>query len=663
MRDRLSVFGIDIVKGSVRSRSRRPMYALIRMVDGNIESESTVSMFRLFRLLSEERPDILAVDSIQEIATDQHELFFFLQGLPPQTKLVQVTGGEKKETLGKVAARYNISFDRFDPFAEARTSARVASLGAGVEVIAFENESEVVVSRHRSPGRGGWSQNRYVRKIHGAVQLKGREIEMQLAAAALRYEKKETKAFGGCSRVAFRVFAPRGEVPVSMYRGADVQVRISGKRLERIRYRPLSGKPRNLIVGIDPGTTTAVAALDLDGNLMLLSSSRQMNMSGVIESLYKTGKPLVIASDVQEMPYSVEKIRRAFSAIAFTPKQDTSVEAKVALTQGFPYENVHERDALSAALDAFHHYDAKFRNLIRRVPPGHDLDEVRARVIRGQALDQVLGDLATVRAPAEAPVETAPAPVTARQDERVRVLDGMVKRLRTYAAELEETIKAKEYEIHRLQGRLRAVHDKRDLELAKETEITKRDAIIQSLKKRLRKEERHNRTLAKRVDRIRSFAELSLDGEAVPVKVMDALTREGLRRLIEDTGICEGDVVFVQKSDGWGKGIVKDLADTKVGAVVVPAAILDGRDLHIGPAFREAGIPLIAAADAGVQVRGKKGLAAKDRFHEAVTRWQEEQAQFVREKESNKIEHMFKEYKSERGKEAKKGGGQSVGRP
>ncbi len=101
MRDRLSVFGIDIVKGSVRSRSRRPMYALVRMEGQEILGESTVSMFRLFRLLSEEHPDILAVDSIQEIAADQRELFFFLQGLPPQTKLVQVTGGEKRRRLGR----------------------------------------------------------------------------------------------------------------------------------------------------------------------------------------------------------------------------------------------------------------------------------------------------------------------------------------------------------------------------------------------------------------------------------------------------------------------------------------------------------------------------------------------------------------------------------
>ncbi|HUH79101.1 MAG TPA: DUF460 domain-containing protein, partial [Methanoregula sp.] len=517
MRDRLKVFGIDIVRGSVRSRSRRPMYALVRMDGQEIQSESEVSMFRLFRLLAEEKPDILAVDSLQEISTDQHELFAFLQRLPPRTRLVQVTGGERKETLGKVAARYNISFNRFDPFAEARTTAQVAALGAGAEVIAFENESEVVVSRHRSPGKGGWSQNRYVRKIHGAVQAKGREIEMELAASGVRYEKKETRAFGGSSRVVFRVFAVRDQVPVSTYRGADVQVRISGKRLERIRFRPLSGRPRYLIVGIDPGTTTAAAALDLDGNLLHLQSSRQMNMGDVIESLYRVGKPLIVASDVQEMPYSVEKIRRAFSAIAYTPKQDVSVETKVELTAPFQYANDHERDALAAALDAYRQYRHKFLNLLKRIPPGHDLDEVRARVIRGQPLDQVLGEM-RVTAPPE-PKEAPPQVVGEKHDDRVRMLDGMVKRLRTYIAELEETAKGREYELHRLQARLRRRETSREQELAKEAEVAKRETVIASLKKRLRKEERRSHNLARRIARIKQFADLSLEGEVFPVKV------------------------------------------------------------------------------------------------------------------------------------------------
>ena len=655
MGDRLKVFGIDIIKGSVRSRSRRPMYALVRMTGQIIDSESEVSMFRLFRLLAEEQPDILAVDSLQEIAADQHELFFFLQGLPPQTRLVQVTGGERKETLGKVAARYNISFNKFDPFAEARTTAQVASLGAGAEVIAFENESEIVVSRHRSPGKGGWSQNRYVRKMHGAVQLKGREIEMALVAAGLRYEKKETRAFGGCSRVAFRVFAKRDQVPVPTYRGADVQVRISGKRLERIRFRPLSGKPRYLIVGIDPGTTTAFAALDLDGNLLHLVSSRQMTMSDVIESLYKVGKPLVIASDVQEMPFTVEKIRRSFSAVAYTPKQDVSVETKVELTVPFQYANDHERDALSAALDAFRQYRHKFQNLLKRIPPGHDLDEVRARVIRGQSLEQVIGEMKMPVAVADTAVPHVQTDVK-QQDDRVRVLDGMVKRLRTYVAELQEDLKSRDYEIRRLQGRIRKISTSRDAEVAKDAEVVKKDAVIQSLKKRLHKEERRNYNLVKRLARIKKFAELSMEGEVLPLKVMDALTKDGLRKLVDDVGIEEGDIIFVSRTDGWGRSIVRDLADMRIRAVISGERTLNESDPQMLPAFREAGLPLLSDKAAGAQVRGKQGLSGKEMFDSAILAWQSQQAVREREKKTEMIEHIFKEYKSERGKEVRKGG-------
>ncbi|MDD1676542.1 MAG: DUF460 domain-containing protein, partial [Methanomicrobiales archaeon] len=197
----MKVFGIDVIRGSVRSRTRRPFYALVRMEDGDVIAEEEVTRFRLTRLLAAERPEILAVDSVQEIAEDQHALVNFMESLPTSVRLVQVTGGERPESLPRVAARYNISFNRFDPYAEARATARIASLGGGHEVIAFENSCEVVVSRHRSIGKGGWSTNRYTRKIHGAVQQQAREVEAQLIGAGIRYDRKETRAFGGFSRV------------------------------------------------------------------------------------------------------------------------------------------------------------------------------------------------------------------------------------------------------------------------------------------------------------------------------------------------------------------------------------------------------------------------------------------------------------------------------
>jgi predicted RNase H-like nuclease (RuvC/YqgF family) len=650
----MKVYGIDIIRGSVRSRSRRPTYALVRLAGDAIVSESEVTGFRLFRILGAEKPDILAVDSLQEISVDQHDLFSFLQALPPSVRLVQVTGGEKKETLGKVASRYNISFNRFDPFDEARTIARVASLGAGAEVIAFENMSDVVVSRHRSPGKGGWSQNRYVRKIQGAVQQKAREIEMEFVASGLRYEKKETKAFGGCSRVSFVVYVSRDKIPVSAYRGADVQVRISGKKMERIRFRPLSAKPRYVIVGIDPGTTTATAALDLDGNLLHLQSSRQMSLSDVTESLYKVGKPLIIASDVHEMPFSVEKIRRAFKAVAYTPRQDVSVETKLELTSPYPYGNDHERDALSAALDAFRSYKNKFQSILKRVPPGYDLDEVRAGIVRGQSLEQVIGELKGKSLPEKQ--ETPEIEPEGKGDERVRVLEGAVKRLRTIVQELSEDIRKKDHDLVSLQSRLKKIRSNQDLLLRRDTEIVKRDVIIQNLKKKLRKEERATRNLRKRVARMKEFDELELSADHIPLKILPSFTREGVKILADEFGIREGDLLYVDHIDGWGRNVVKDLYETGIMGIIVGNADRIPADPQFREAFLESGLPLLLLPRREFIVRGKQGLAHKESVQSALSEWDESEKEYERGKKVSMIEDIYREYRTERGKEMKKVG-------
>jgi hypothetical protein len=147
-----------------------------------------------------------------------------------------------------------------------------------------------------------------------------------------------------------------------------------------------------------------------------------------------------------------------------------------------------------------------------------------------------------------------------------------------------------------------------------------------------------------------------MEGEVVPVKVMEALTKDGLRRLAEDAGIEEGDIIFVSRTDGWGRNIVRDLADMRVKAVVLRADILKKSDPQMLPLFCEANIPLLSDQDAGVQVRGKQGLAAKETLDSALKNWNVRQEQHEREKKSDMIEHIFKEYKSERGKEVKKGG-------
>jgi predicted RNase H-like nuclease (RuvC/YqgF family) len=648
----MKVFGIDIITGSVRSRSRRPMYALVVWEDGGITRELEVSQYRLLRMLAREEPEILAVDSIQELAPDQHGLCLFMQQFPPHTRLVQVTGGEKKETLGKVAARYNISFNRFDPYAEARTIARVASLGGGAEVVAFENSCEVLVSRHRSIGKGGWSQNRYIRKIHGAVLQKAREIEDQLLSAGLTFDKKESRAFGGASRVSFQVNAPRGMIPVPNYRGADVQVRVSCRRLDRIRFRSLQERPRYLIVGIDPGTTTAIAAIDLEGNLVRTESSRQTSMAETIETLYHLGKPLVIASDVQQMPYTVEKIRRAFQAIGYTPNQDRTVEEKQELTSGYAYANVHERDALAAALDALRQYRNKLQNVLKRVPPGYDLDEVRAGIIRGQSLEQILG----VKEP-QKPEEPREIPVPAvegKRDERVTSLEGQVKRLREYVADLQSDQKEREREIRMLRKRLHRERSTQDQKMRRDTEIIRRDQLIQSLKRQVRREQRYGQNLRKRMEKMRQYAALEEKEDVLPVKVLGGLTRDAVHQLATDLGIHPDDTLFVARTDGWGRTVIKELADLGVRALVVGASRTQ-IDPQLEKACGEVHLPILFGDQVGVQARGKSGIMERNRFEEAMKEWEREQEARDRRRRTEMLESIFKEYRFEREKEVHRG--------
>ncbi len=652
----MKVIGVDVIRGSVRSRSRRPTYAFIVLVDGEIVEETEVTRFRLLRRLAEERPEVLAVDSIQELATDQRELYGFLQAMPTGTRLVQVTGGERLESLAQVAGRYNIRFNRLSPYDEARTIARVAALGSGAEVVAFENTSTITVSRHRSPGRGGWSQNRYVRKIHGAVLRKAREIEAELVASGLRYAKQETRAFGGTSRVVFEVPVPRDAVPVSGYHGADVQVRVFGKRLERIRYISRKARPRHLIVGIDPGTTTAYAALDLDGNLLALRSSRQLTMADLIEELTHVGRPLVIASDVREMPFSVEKVRRSFSAIAFSPKADISVEAKLEAARPFPYANDHERDALTAALEAQRHYAHRFSSLLRRVPDGIDLDEVRAGFVRGLSLEQVMEGL-RARPPAAPP---APAPpretVVDEGDEQCRRLEGQVKRLRTLVGEFQEESARKDREIARLEMRLKRFRARSAVRALESAEIATRNAEIESLRARLHREEKNVRRLKRRVAQLRRFEEARLDPTGAPFKVLGSFTRDAVRRLIETLGIQARDLLYVTKTDGWGRTSIRDLADLQVRGLILNVPALDTVDPQLVRLCREYDLTLIAGGMVEVQVRGPVGWIETERLAEAERAWQAGQEAHRHQVQEAMLEGVLREYQTTRGKEVRRGG-------
>lgn len=191
----MSIFGVDIASGSPAAR-RTPYYSLVILEGDSIASFHMISRHKLIRLIRERQPEMVAMDNLHELASNRRELIEILRRVPTQTRMVQVTGADHPEPLVKLARYHGITFDRTKPLQEAEACARLAARGVGVVLSAFQERTWIKVSRRRSLGRGGWSQNRYTRKIHGAVMGLAREVEQQLRESGLPYTSRAVQGLG-----------------------------------------------------------------------------------------------------------------------------------------------------------------------------------------------------------------------------------------------------------------------------------------------------------------------------------------------------------------------------------------------------------------------------------------------------------------------------------
>ncbi len=651
-----TVFGIDIFKGNARSSSARPRFALVRVCDSRVESEEkNISIPRLLRLLHQERPSIMAVDSVQELAADSRELFAFMSALPSETRLVQVTGdGVQMMSLAALAGRYNLRFDASNPMEEAKVSALIASFGGGYEVLAFDGTTTVVVSRARSMGRGGWSQNRYVRKVHGGVKVRAREIAARLEEAGLSYTVLTRRAFGGESRTTFHVAAGRRDVPVSSSKSGDVQVKVVPQRRNAISFVPLTRRLVYLILGIDPGTTVGVAILDLNGNLLHLESVRAQSAAEIIAVISAIGKPLIIATDKAEMPAGVEKIRRAFSATAWTPKKDVLIKEKYAAAEGYSFNDDHQRDSLAAAVLAYRSYQPKFDNLRRRLPAGTDLDFVRAGVVRGQSIVALLAPPAVSAAADVSESSGVPADdaVPDEKDLEIIRLSETVSRLRRLAGELSADAEAKEKSIASLQRRLNVERGERETEVLVSDAVASRDSEILQIKKALRKEERRCRNLRLRLERMKHYIALQAGEGCCALKVLHLLARDHLKNMDDEMGVHDDDILYVLKIDGWGRSILRDIEEAHVKAIIFPKITYEkAQEQHLLELFRDMNVPALNGVHLSPRVKGKIGVVDEGAFLRALDEWNAAEAVYLKGKQSEAINGMVTEYQVTRKKE------------
>ncbi len=590
------VFGVDIQSGDIRGDA--PSYALV-IDDGEDRERDVVSYRKLRRLIADREPAIVATDNMYELAADKDELVHFLGSLPAGTKLVQVTGAEQPEPLSRVANRHGIPYGKA-PMKEAEAAARLAAHNVGQEVSAFTDTTEVKVSRGRSTGKGGWSADRYTRRIHGSVKRRAREVESELEEAALEYEKDVRESYGGYANAVFTVEAQPTEIPISRGRSGDVRIEIERLRRDGIEFKPLVKRRDHVLVGIDPGTTTAVSIVSLEGEVLDVWSSRMSDRADVIEWIVERGRPVIVAADVTPMPETVEKFRRSFDAAGWTPQRNVPIDEKQHRTREVPYDDDHQRDALAAALFAFDDHKDQFRRIARKVPPGLDREAVTARVVAGEeSVEAVIREYEQEDEPDEPDSSHEPRELTA-EEKRIRDLERQVDRLQTHTDDLEERLEQRDDRIEELEGQLSATRRKERQEVRKQREVTRIQRKADQFERERDEAYEEVEALEAKIERLKdlwkldhsNFSDVSEKKEGlVAVKVVEKFTRDAIRAANEAYGIASGDVVYLRDASGAGRSTAELLVEFEPRVVLkdgglsdIAEEILFDEEIPFGPA-------------------------------------------------------------------------------
>ncbi len=651
------IFGIDIAKGSLHSKEK-PGYAVAILKDGNIEQYRMVSFHKFLSMAWKEKPAIVAVDNIHELASDRRDLVMMIKKLPANTKLVQVTGGEHLLPLVKLAKQQGISFDRFDPNAEALACARLAELGIGHEVSAFEDKTIIKVSRARSLGKGGWSQNRYRRKVHDHVRQKAREIEDSLneqsKTKGFTYTQNIVERFGGYSKAEFFVDAPRSSLHISSGKYGDVQVGVKAIERDALAFNPLKTRKRDyIIVGIDPGTTTAVAIITLEGELRMLHSSRTISIPDVIEMIADNGRPLIIASDVYPTPNAVEKIRRAFNAVLGSPDDIITTEDKIEYAKPFVYSNNHERDAIAAAVSVYRKNKNKFEQIKKKMPPGVDVDEVIAQVVRGKAIDTVLSELTKkdIKISETGMVKERTTDETHHLRELLRRHDENFEEIKKYQDELKNQLVLKDVKIRELEGIIERQRTRAYDQLKKEKEIRIRNKEIARLQRLVSENNKRISLLNERIHKLKNIRRLEISGRVLPVKIISAFTKDSIIKTREQFGIKKGDIILLKEASGGGSITSKMLADMGIRAVIICNEMSHAAEEEL---FK-LNVPVLDAKDVKIQLGHAEDFAVvnPDNIEHAIDEWTKKAEKRRMAAKEEWLESLVGEYRSERRRELK----------
>ncbi|MEM4245736.1 MAG: DUF460 domain-containing protein [Candidatus Bathyarchaeia archaeon] len=373
---------------------------------------------------------------------------------------------------------------------------------------------------------------------------------------------------------------------------------------------PTTGPKNKVVVGVDPGFTSGLAILDLNGVPLQIRSLKGAGRALLIEEITRHGEPILITCDVSQAPDLVRKISSAFNSAIFTPEKSLSVKEKRELLEEFSQAHgielrqldSHSQDALAAAYKALKRFRNKFEKLeeaVRHLTTPGALYSLKAMIVKGYTISKALAGLLI---DSEKPRPQTPSVNATIKEE--------LNRLREQVAEYEQAISRLSRELRSNRAVIKEMKEQNErLKVALESErrrlslTLRRDILYQnqsrqiaSLTKRAQEAEAKYDDLANRLRRLQALKREGRAGGLTLLKPVDTFTEEGVERAIEEMDIKQGDTVLILNAGGGGAATAKRLIGVKPRAIIICTAMSHQAE----DAIRKSRIPIFSSSELSI---------------------------------------------------------------
>jgi hypothetical protein len=391
--------------------------------------------------------------------------------------------------------------------------------------------------------------------------------------------------------------------------------------------------------------------LDLKGRVLRTGSSRSWGFSELVGLLIESGHPLIIATDKNPVPGTVERIKRAFNAILHTPASSLSVEQKQRDTKLFDYSNEHERDALAAAIDAARSLKNKLESVQKRAPPDVELDELQMLVLRGHTVDSAINLLKKPLAPTENHVQRlVPAPEKDLRGPDILYLKAIIKRqdeqisrLLSYVADLKESLQLGQENVVKLQDKISVIRSQDAKNVKKDREVTFRQKEIDRLSTELVRSKSVNEGLQKRMRKLKQIGLTERNKAVKAVKIVKSFNREAIQAADDQFGLSKGIVLF-EDASGGGIAAAELLVHKRIRAVVVKNEMS-----HVArKTLFKADIPIFSMRELALDLSGNLMTIDKNALELMIEKGQTEIANAKQHEQLCRLESLVEAYKHER---------------